>query len=102
MRIRGCVSGAQAVLLVEQGHSLASVGRLLEMKPDRVRIWQWRFAAEGRAGLLDRSRRGRPPALEEAATAFIAAALEQWPQVYGLPVTLWTWRDLQALLRERG
>jgi Homeodomain-like domain-containing protein len=39
---------AQAVLLVEQGHTLASVGRLLEMKPDRVRIWQRRYAAEGR------------------------------------------------------
>jgi hypothetical protein len=57
---------AQAVLLVEQGYTLASVGRLLEMKPDRVRIWQRRFAAEGRTGLLDRSRRERPPALDEA------------------------------------
>jgi transposase len=94
---------AQAVLLVEQGHSLASVGRLLEMKPDRVRIWQRRFAAEGRQGLLDRSRRGRPPALDEAACAFVQAALEQGPQAYGLPMTLWTLRDLQALLlRERG
>jgi transposase len=94
---------AQAVLLVEQGHTLASVGRLLEMKPDRVRIWQRRYGAEGRAGLLDRSRRGRPPALDEAATAFVEAALEQGPQAYGLPVTLWTLRDLQAfLLRERG
>ena len=42
---------AQAVLLVEHGHSLASVGRLLEMKPDRVRIWQRRYAAEGEPGL---------------------------------------------------
>ena len=58
---------AQAVLLVEQGHRLASVGRLLEMEPDRVRIWQRRFTAEGRQGLVDRSRRGRPPALDEAA-----------------------------------
>src|SRR5689334_6633303 len=94
---------AQAVLLVEQGHTLASVGRLLGMKPDRVRIWQRRYATEGRAGLLDRSRRGRPPALDEAACAFVQDALEQGPQAYGLPVMLWTLRDLQALLlRERG
>lgn len=94
---------AQAVLLVEQGHTLASVGRLLEMKPDRVRIWQRRFATEGRQGLLDRSRRGRPPALDEAGCAFVEAALEQGPQAYGLPLTVWTLRDLQAfLLSERG
>jgi transposase len=94
---------AQAVLLVEQGHTLASVGRLLEMKPDRVRIWQRRYAAEGRPGLLDRSRRGRPPALDEAAIGFVEDVLEQGPQAYGLPMTTWTLRDLQALLlRERG
>src|SRR5260370_38452533 len=89
---------AQAVLLVEQGHSLASVGRLREMKPDRVRIWQRRFAAEGRQGLLDRSRRGGPPALDEAACAFVQAARERGRQAYGLPMTLWTLRALQALL----
>jgi transposase len=94
---------AQAVLLVEHGHTLASVGRLLEMKPDRVRIWQRRYAAEGRTGLLDRSRRGRPPALDEAARVFVEVALEQGPQAYELPMTTWTLRDLQALLlRERG
>ena len=94
---------AQAVWLVEQGHSLASVGRLLEMAPYRIRIWQRRYAAEGRAGLEDRSRRGRPPALDEAACAFVQDALAQGPQAYGLPLTLWTLRDLQALLlRERG
>jgi transposase len=94
---------AQAVLLVEHGQTLASIGRLLEMKPDRVRIWQRRYRAEGRQGLLDRSRRGRPPALDETARAFVEAALEQGPQAYGLPMTTWTLRDLQALLlRERS
>jgi transposase len=94
---------AQAVVLVEQEHSLASVGRLLEMKPDRVRIWQRREAAQGRAGLLDRSRRGRPPALDAAACAFLEEALEQGPQAYGLPMTTGTWRERQGLLqRERG
>jgi transposase len=94
---------AQAVLLVEHGHTLASVGRLLELKPDRVRIWQRRYAAEGRAGLQDRARCGRPPALDAAATAFVEDVLEQGPQAYGLPMTTWTLRDLQALLlRERA
>jgi len=94
---------AQAVLLVEHGHTLASVGRLLGMKPDRVRIWQRRFAAEGRAGLLDRSRRGRPPKLGTDDLVFLQQAVEQGPQPSGLPVTVWSVRDVQALVpRERG
>ncbi len=62
-----------------------------------------RFAAEGRAGLVDRPRGGRPHVLSEADRTFLEAALEQGPQAYGLPVTIWSIRDLQALLqRERG
>ena len=60
---------AQAVVLVEQGHSLASAGRLLELAPHRIRIWQRRYPAEGRQGSLDPSRRGRSPALDEAERA---------------------------------
>jgi hypothetical protein len=72
---------AQAVLLVEHGRSLASVGRLLEMAPYRIRIWQRRYAAEGRAELEDRSRLGRATALDEADRAYVQEALEQGPQV---------------------
>ena len=94
---------AQALLLVEQGQTKASVARLLGTAAHRIRIWQTRFATEGRQGLLDRSRRGRPPALDEAAGAFLEEALEQGPQAYNLPTTIWSIRDLQALLlRERG
>lgn len=94
---------AHAVLLVEEGQSYASVARLFQTAAYRVRVWQRRFAAEGRAGLLDRTRRGRPPKLSADDRAFLVTALEQGPQAYGLPVTVWSIRDLQALLeRERG
>ncbi len=94
---------AQTLLLVEQGQTLASAARLMGTAAHRIRIWQTRFAAEGRQGLVDRPRRGRPPALDEAACAFLEEALEQGPQAYGLLVTIWSIRDLQALLqRERG
>jgi len=49
------------------------------------------------------SRRGRPPKLGEQHLAFLQQALEQGPQPYGLPVTVWSIRDVQALVqRERG
>lgn len=39
---------AQALLLVEQGQTLASVARLVGTAAHRIRIWQTRFATEGR------------------------------------------------------
>jgi transposase len=94
---------AQAVLLAEEGQTLASVARLFHTSAYRVHVWHERFAREGRAGLLDRPRGGRPPKLNEADRAFLEAALERGPQAYGLPMTVWSIRDLQALLeRERG
>ena len=79
------------------------MARLLHTSAYRVHIWQERFAAERRAGLVDRPRGGRPHALNEGDRALLEAALEQGPQAYGLPMTIWSIRDLQALLqRERG
>jgi transposase len=94
---------AQAVLLAAEGQTLASVARLFHTCAYRVHVWQERFAAEGRVGLLDRPRGGRPHALSDADRAFLEAALERGPQAYALPMTVWSIRDLQALLaRERG
>lgn len=94
---------AQALLLVGDGQSMAEVARLLHMAAHRLRVWRSRFLVEGRAGLVDRPRGGRPHALDAAARALLEEALEQGPQAYGLPMTIWSIRDLHALLlRERG
>jgi transposase len=94
---------AQALLLVEAGHSQASAARLLQTSAYRVHVWQERFAREGRAGLVDRPRGGRPHALSDADRALLEEALERGPQAYDLPMTVWSIRDLQALLEhERG
>jgi transposase len=94
---------AQAVLLVEEGHSQASAARLFQTSAYRVHVWQERDARAGREGLMDRPRGGRPHALSDANRAFLEEALERGPQRFGLPMTFWSIRDLQALLvRERG
>jgi transposase len=95
-------SWAHALLLVADGQTVA-VARLFGTAGHRVRTWRERFVLQGRAGLVDRSRRGRPPKLGEQHLVFLRQALEQGPQPYGLPVTVWSIRDLQALVqRERG
>jgi transposase len=96
---------AQAVLLVEDGHSQASVARLLHTSAYRVHVWQERCATEGRMGLVDRPRGGRPHTLTLSPDdrALLEEALDRGPQAYGAPMTIWSIRDLQALLqRERG
>jgi transposase len=94
---------AHAVLLVDEGHTQASVARLFHTSAYRVHVWQERFGSAGREGLADRSRGGRPPKLAAEDRAFVEEALDRGPQAYGLPTLVWTLRDLQALLqRERG
>jgi transposase len=93
----------QALLLVAEGHPVAAVARLLHVGPNRIRAWRARFLAEGRTGLTDRPRRGRPPKLDAADYHVLQAALDSGPRAYGLPITVWSIRDLRALLaRERG
>jgi transposase len=94
---------AQAVLLESEGRPLAEMARLFHTAARRVRVWRERFISEGRDGLQDRPRAGRPPKLAESDRVFLETALDQGPHAYGLPVSIWSMREMQALLkRERG
>jgi transposase len=92
---------AHALLLLTQDHSVVAVARLLATAPHRVRVWRSRFLLGGRQGLADEPRTGRPPKLDAAALAFLEEALEASPQTYGLPVTIWSIRDLREVLAQR-
>ena len=92
---------AHAVLLVAEGTPVLEVARVFGTAPHRVRAWRSRFRARGEDGLADEPRRGRPPKLDAAALAFLRAALEADPRAYGLPVTIWSIRDLREVLRRR-
>jgi transposase len=92
---------AHALLLLSRGQSVMAVARLFATAPHRVRAWRSRFLIGGRQGLADAPRTGRPPKLDAAALAFLEEALEASPQTYGLPVTIWSIRDLRAVLAQR-
>src|SRR5215207_1142194 len=91
---------AHALLLLSRGQSVMAVARLFETAPHRVRAWRSRFLIGGRQGLADAPRTGRPPKLDAAALAFLEEALEASPQTYGLPVTIWSIRDLREVLAQ--
>ncbi len=92
---------AHALLLVAEGRPVAAAARLFGTGPNRIRAWRTRFLAGGRTGLADEPRSGRPPKLDAAALAFLADALEARPQAYGLPVAVWSIRDLREVLAAR-
>lgn len=93
---------ADGLVLVANGLSLAETARRFGGSPRSLRRWGERFLTEGRDGLADRARQGRPPKLDAAARDLLEAALTQSPLEHGYPVTIWTAADLTDLLGRRG
>lgn len=88
--------------MVAHGRTVEEAARSIGCCTKRIRVWRRRFLAEGRTGLADRPRGGRPRALDSAATALLEGALTTSPLDHGYPVTTWTIADLADLLAQRG
>jgi transposase len=93
---------ADALLLVARGRRVEEAAQAIGCCTKRLRVWRRRFLNEGRAGLADRPRRGRPPKLDAPARVLLETALAGCPLDYGYPVTVWTVADLTDLLGRRG
>lgn len=93
---------ADGLLLVAGGLSFTSAAKLIGCSRATLRTWAQRFLADGRAGLVDRQRVGRPRKLDASAQALLETALAALPLDYDYPVTTWTVADLTDLLRRRG
>ena len=64
---------ARALLLLDQGHSIQEVTRILSTSAQSVSTWRDRFREEALAMLFDRPRSGRPVEIDGAARAKITA-----------------------------
>ncbi len=84
---------ADGLLLVAHGLSLSQAARVFGCARNSLRAWGQRFLADGRDGLADWGRRGRPPNRDLLETALIASPLD-----YDYPVMVWTVADLTDLL----
>lgn len=93
---------ADSLLLVAGGMALTEAAARFGCARNSLRRWGARFLAEGRDGLVDRARHGRPPKLDAAARDLLETALTQSPLEHGYPVTIWTVADLTDLLARRG
>jgi transposase len=93
---------ADALLQLAHGRSVEDAAHAMGCCTKRIRVWRRRFLAEGRTGLADRPRSGRPALLDDGARALLETALAGSPLDYGYPVTTWTVADLADLLTQRG
>ncbi len=93
---------ADALVLVADGLTLTAAAVLLHTSACRIRAWRDRFLVEGRDGLADRPRPGRPSKLDGAADQTLAGLLTRSPLDEGYPVTTWIVADLTDALGQRG
>lgn len=93
---------ADALLLLAHGRTVTEAAHDAGCSDKRIRAWRARTVTEGRAGLADRPRSGRPPLLGTEARAMLETALGQSPLAYDYPVTTWTVADLTDLLGRHG
>jgi transposase len=93
---------ADALLLVASGLSLSETATRIGCARNSIHNWGTRFLEEGREGLIDRRRLGRPHKLDAAACTLLETALGASPLDYGYPVTVWTVADLHDVLGCHG
>jgi transposase len=93
---------ADALLVVASGLSLTRAAAQIGCSRNSLHTWAERYLAEGRNGLLDRPRLGRPRKLDAAACELLETALGASPLDHGYPVTVWTVADLHDLLDRHG
>jgi transposase len=89
------------LLLVAQGMTAPSVGRMLGDSTRTVQYWVRRFHDEGLSGLAEGDRPGRPRRLTEAQMRSLEAALRRTPEDAGLSGTLWDGKTLSAYVEHQ-
>ena len=93
---------AQMVLLsVEQRLTVPQIAAIVRESEATVLRWLKRYLAEGREGLQDAPRPGRPSEITTEYRAALLAAVHRRPRSLHLPFSLWTLPRLADYLAER-
>jgi transposase len=88
-------------LAAEQGLKGPQMARLVRDSEATVLRWLTRHRAEGREGLRDAPRPGRPSPMTAAYQAELLAAVRRRPRRLGLPFSWWTLQRLVDYLAEQ-
>jgi len=88
------VTRASIVLLAARSLSNNKIATRLGISVDTVRTWRGRYAGQGREGLADRPRSGRPPRFTPVQVAEVKALACQLPAEHGVPLSVWSAPEL--------
>src|SRR5262249_44147370 len=89
------VQRATAVRMLHLGQTSEAVSQVMLVSSVSVRTWFERFQREGTAGLVNRSRSGRPRQATPAYWQVVEDALECDPQALDYTFTIWTLERLR-------
>src|SRR5215467_2899284 len=92
---------AQAIREVVAGHHINAVSEAFHLANSALRKWVQRFAQEGRQGLLDRPRSGRPPKGTCALEQPLNRLVDQDPLPHGALSSQWSCRALATVLAQQ-
>lgn len=96
------VTRASIVLLAARRLSNNQIATRLGLSVDTVRTWRGRYGAEGRDGLGDRPRSGRPPTFTPVQVAEVKALACQLPAEHEVPLSVWSCPELAREALTRG
>jgi transposase len=88
------VTRARIVLLAARSLSNNKIATRLGISADTVRKWRGRYAEQGRDGLADRPRSGRPARFTPVQVAEVKALACQLPAEHGVPLSVWSAPEL--------
>ncbi len=91
----------EAARLLKQGVWPAEVARQLGVSRQSVHRWQHSLAEQGRRGLRQVGRAGRPPKLTAANLQWLKRALTAGPEAHGSAMGLWTLKRVAQLIERQ-
>src|SRR6266481_6354233 len=80
---------AQAMLLLEQGHSYTHTDRQVGLTERNLRKWARRFHSRGLAGLDDSPRQGRTPVFSPEVALYTVKLARERPDDRGCSLSQW-------------
>jgi transposase len=89
------------VALVQKGHGVREVARMVGVTPGAVVAWREQFLKKGEKGLAAKPHPGRKPKLSVAQRKKLLRWLKKGPQAHGFPTDLWTLPRVAEVIRKK-